>query len=350
MKTLYLTFNMLRTLLRRNTFMCVLLCIGAAACNLMFIYTFGLVASSNISDSIPDYFLSYESGDILSVNEINSKLRELKNTDIYYYTAVDSSRSDEIFSVEGLGVDGYMICGSDAVVSKKVSTGVAKDAEKIGTVIVPVDFASVSVGDTITLNGCELLVVGSAVSKYYYVSDETFEICEFVPYGVAVDVPYRDIEAAEEYIKEAFPEGYVVDKTETTTDRQDMKDYAITFMIFLLSLISFIYMFVYISEENAREYAIYQLVGGEQKTIVLTQSMSIFVVLLISVGLSLVAHVAFYDSFFSKLLQNDEFYYKISDYALISAVSAIVVYMILTVYINVKMRGSTLESIRRTLK
>lgn len=77
MKTLYFTFNMLRALLRRNTFMCVLLFIGTLACNLMFIYTYGAVSASNLSDGVPEFFMSYDSGELLSVDDVSSKLGDI---------------------------------------------------------------------------------------------------------------------------------------------------------------------------------------------------------------------------------------------------------------------------------
>ncbi len=350
MKTLYFTFNMLRALLRRNTFMCVLLFIGTLACNLMFIYTYGAVAASNLSDGVPEFFMSYDSGELLSVDDVSSKLGELDDASIYYYVPVDASSSTEMTASTGVGVDGYLICASDAVTTNKTTTGDAEDLSEPETVIVPDDFASVKVGDVITFNGCELRVAGTAVSLYYYVSVETFENCGFTPVGFAVDVPYRDVDYAEKIISDAIHDGYVTEKTETELGSQGMKDYMLTFLIFLLSIVSFVYMFVYISEENAREYAIYELVGAKRKTILLSLSLSAFVILCVSTVFAVAFHAAFYDSFFVTLIANDEFFYKASDYAMISFTSLTAVYAVITVYINLRMKGSTLESIRRTLK
>lgn len=341
---------MLRTLLRRNTFMCVLLFIGTLACNLMFIYTYGAVAASNLSDGVPEFLLSYDSGELLSVDDISSKLGELDDASIYYYMPIDASSSTQMTASTGAGVDGYMICASDAVTTKKTTTGDAEDLSESGTVTVPDDFTSVKVGDVITLNGCELRVVGTAASLYYYVNIKTFIDCGFMSVGFAVDVPYRDVDYAEKIITDAIHDGYVTEKKETELGSQGMKDYMLTFLIFLLSSVSFVYMFVYISEENAREYAIYELVGAKRNTILLSLSLSAFVILCVSTVFAVAVHAALYDSFFATLIANDEFFYKASDYAMISFISLVAVYAVVAAYINAMMKGSTLESIRRTLK
>ncbi len=350
MKILYLTLNMLRTMLKRNTFMCVLLFVGTLACNLMFIYTYGVVAASNITDGIPEFVMSYESGELLSVGDIPGKLKSIKDASVYYYASVDAASSTEMTDSMGAGVDEYLISASDVAKTKKTTTGNAEDLSETGTVIIPEDITGLKVGDSIKLNGCELRVIGTAVSFYYYVSVETFVDCGFTPSGFAVDVLYRDVDDAEKIISEAIHDGYVMEKTETKLDSGAKRDYMLTFLIFILSIVSFLYMFVYISDENAREYAIYELVGAKRKTIILTLSLSLFIILCVSAIFSVAVHAAFYERFFAKLIINDEFVYSGMDYFLISLISLIAVYSVITVYVNTRMKGSALESIRCTMK
>lgn len=340
MKILYLIFAKLKALIAEDKFFFSTLFVGVLTCNIMFTYMYGIIAQLNEKDGLADIFVYYTSGEKLSADQMDTLL-DGYTVELDYYALIDAEKSQV---GDNSVVQEYSIRAKETLNQIYTSTGVVDSLTEKNTVIIPNEIENVNIGDTIILNEKELKVVGSSLIPAFVMTKETFEGVGFVPDVVSIDAPNKSVRSILSFLY-AQLENYTIEDVSTTgLDETTLRTLVTVIVIYLLCVLAFLYLMISIYDRNAYELNVYEIIGatrGETKAII---GGVVFVFLAFSSLLSQIIHIAFYKPFFSKLNLFGDYYYGMSDYLILFLITLFSVYIVVYIYINVRVNRSAIAN------
>lgn len=340
MKILYLIFAKLKALIAEDKFFFTTLFIGVLTCNIMFTYMYGIIAQLNEKDGLADVFVYYTSGEKLSSEQMDQKLSDY-NVELDYYTLIDISNSS---IGDNNKIQEFSIRAKDTLDLIYTLTGTADNLAENNSVIIPTDIKNINIGDTIILNGKMLKVVGSSSIPAFVMTKETFEANGFIPDVISIDAANKDIQSILTLLSSDL-ESYVVENVSSTGLNETTRATLITvIVIYLLCVLAFLYLMISIYDRNAYELNIYEIIGATRKVTKTIIGGVVFVFLLFSSLLSQIIHVALYKPFFSKLNIFGDYYYTMSDYLLLFFITLFSVYIVVYIYISVRVNKSAITN------
>lgn len=340
MKILYLIFAKLKALIAEDKFFFTTLFIGVLTCNIMFTYMYGIIAQLNEKDGLADVFVYYTSGEKLSSEQMDQKLSDY-NVELDYYTLIDISNSS---IGDNNKIQEFSIRAKDTLDLIYTLTGTADNLAENNSVIIPTDIKNINIGDTIILNGKMLKVVGSSSIPAFVMTKETFEANGFIPDVISIDAANKDIQSILTLLSSDL-ESYVVENVSSTGLNETTRATLITvIVIYLLCVLAFLYLMISIYDRNAYELNIYEIIGATRKVTKTIIGGVVFVFLLFSSLLSQIIHIALYKPFFSKLNIFGDYYYTMSDYLLLFFITLFSVYIVVYIYISVRVNKSAITN------
>lgn len=340
MKILYLIFSKLKALIAEDKFFFVTLFIGVLTCNIMFTYMYGIIAQLNEKDGLADIFLYYTSGEKLTSEQIDKKLSNYTvRLDCYTLINIDNSHvGDNNYLQE------FSIRAKDSLDMIYTSTGTADDLAESNSVIIPTDIKDVNIGDTIVLNGKTLTVVGSSSIPAFVMSKETLEANGFIPDVISIDAANKDIRSILSFLYSDF-DNYAIENVSSTGLNETSRTTLITvIIIYSLCVLSFLYLMISIYDRNAYELNIYEILGATRKVTKAIIGGVVFVFLAFSSLLSQIIHRLLYKPLFSKLNVFGEYYYTMSDYLILFFITLFSVYIVVYIYISVRVNRSAIAN------
>lgn len=340
MKILYLIFAKLKALIAEDKFFFTTLFIGVLTCNIMFTYMYGIIAQLNEKDGLADVFVYYTSGEKLSSEQMDQKLSDY-NVELDYYSLIDISNSS---IGDNNKIQEFSIRAKDTLDLIYTLTGTADNLAENNSVIIPTDIKNINIGDTIILNGKMLKVVGSSSIPAFVMTKKTFEANGFIPDVISIDAANKDIQSILTLLSSDL-ESYVVENVSSTGLNETTRATLITvIVIYLLCVLAFLYLMISIYDRNAYELNIYEIIGATRKVTKTIIGGVVFVFLLFSSLLSQIIHVALYKPFFSKLNIFGDYYYTMSDYLLLFFITLFSVYIVVYIYISVRVNKSAITN------
>ena len=338
MKILYLIFAKLKALIAEDKFFFTTLFIGVLTCNIMFTYMYGIIAQLNEKDGLADIFVYYTSGEKLSSEQMDQKLSGY-NVELDYYTLIDISNSH---IGDNNKIQEFSIRAKDTLDLIYTLTGTANNLAENNSVIIPTDIKNINIGDTIILNGQTLKVVGSSSIPAFVMTKETFEANGFIPDVISIDAANKDIQSILTLLSSDL-DNYMIEDVSSTGLNETTRATLITvIVIYLLCVLAFLYLMISIYDRNAYELNIYEIIGATRSVTKTIIGGVVFVFLAFSSFLSQLIHIVFYKSFFSKLNIFGDYYYTISDYLLLFFITLFSVYIVVYIYISVRVNKSAI--------
>ena len=344
-KLVYLIFVKLKSMIAKDIFFFLILLVGVITCNLMFVFGYGIVMQINERDGTADFTL-YNKNSNMGVSDFEKALSEY-SAEIYYYLPLEMSKCSDAIKQDPSDII-RSVRTSHSIFKTNVTTGNINNLKQYGTVIAPKDIKSLKMGDVITLNGSDFLIVGSSVSDDFEVSVETFESSGFIPAVISVDVPAREVKSLATTLQEAFGTDYrIEERNKSGLDERSKGQLALIAAVYMLCIFAFMYLFVSIYDDASFELNVYEMLGATRLHIVVIVGGVMFVFLSMASLLSQAIHRIFYNGFFDKLNVINDYVYTFKDYLLMFIFTLISVYILVFIYIIVRTRRSTIACSRK---
>lgn len=347
MKTLYMIFSKLKAMIAGEKLFFAVFCIGILTCNLMFTYMYGVFMQLGERDGIADMYLYYVDGERMSVADMDNILTKGKY-ELDYYVLLNPETCFYKDDTAEIRWEDYSIRAKKDYTSFFTRTGSIHDLANPNCVIVPEEIASIGVGDTICLNGVSFSVVGTSAVSSFIISAESIAKNGWGIDVFGIDVPIKDNGVIQNQLEQAVSSTYWIEQMPgVILDRQTFLSLGVVVMIYLLCMLSFMYLMTFLYDSVAYELNVYEILGATRGRILAVLSGVMF--LLLS-GVSLVSQIVyamFYESFFGKLNMFGEFSYSIGDYAAVFALTMILVYAFVFVYICIRTGRSTIQNSRK---
>lgn len=348
MKTLYLIFSKIRMIICENPFVFIVLCVGMVACNLMFIYTYGVIQEFRADTNVADYYMYFNgTGDKLTVEAIDSKVFSVAPAGVIdYYSVIDADTTS--VRDDSIEINQFSIRTREDITFFKTRTGNVNKLEKENTVLIPYAYRE-TVNSTVLLNGVQLEVVGTTSTPYFILSKSNYMHSDYVPDMIAVKI--LDNGASREALAAALGTAYTVEYQKEQAREEDAKEMQQEmYFLYVLCALTFLFLCTFIYEDSAYELNVYQIFGASREKIIVILSGAMLILLS---GVSILTqgmHALLYDSVFSKLFTSGGYIYTIKDYALIFFASICVVEAFIVLYVSFRTRKSTILNARRAIR
>lgn len=133
----------------------------------------------------------------------------------------------------------------------------------------------------------------------------------------------EEVSAVEEQLRQAFPGSMVITPqyTENLHQRGDLYGTVQNSMLYVLSVVSLLFLFSYLLSEGAYEDAIYLAAGATRKKVFLLLLLEIILLCAAAAVCATAIHVVFYDSIFANFNMFENLTYNAFDYVLAFAIS-----------------------------
>lgn len=343
MKIFYLILSKIKNMVKTNPFIFTILCIGIFSCNLMFIYTYGILIQANISSGIPDYYIYYRSGERIGVFDIEKQLKEYSVSIDYYLPlniqecSFDTNNKRDITQ--------YLIRARKDSSFFYTIKGKVSNLEELNSVLVPADFTDLNIGDIIMLNGSNCKIVGTTVTPFFIVSIATFEEIWHFPDVIAIDIARESSNKFSQILFSIFGHKYRIEQIETPfLADNDKFMLVIVAIIYILCVASLLFLMTYIYQQSAYELNIYEIFGATRRVIISIFAIEMLIIISVVNLVSQLFHGIFYKSLFSKLNFIDKFEYTLHDYMITFGFTLFLVYVFVLIYILVRTRKSVIKN------
>lgn len=131
----------------------------------------------------------------------------------------------------------------------------------------------------------------------------------------------EEIQAANEQLKATFPEASATlfpDVFMETDHQMARNDQINAALLYVVSLVSFLFLFQYMEEQNQMENVVYQIVGAKRRQIFGMILLEVGVLAAVACLLTEVLHAVFYEPIFSKLNMTETWItYSVKEYGVI---------------------------------
>lgn len=138
-------------------------------------------------------------------------------------------------------------------------------------------------------------------------------------------LPQKEIAEATQRLQKTFPQasGYLAPDYSMKTDQKEQTQEVVgAGLLYMVSLLCFLFLFKYLLDQNRGENVICRMVGARRGTLFRMVLLEVGILALAASALACLVHVLFYDSVFHKLNMTTAWIsYSVGDYLLVLAVT-----------------------------
>ena len=333
-KCLYIAAGKLGHFARKNPFIFVMFLLGSAACSLMFLYFWG-----NLQYSVRSYqAMSYTATPNTDSRQNISKLYALADT----YGA----RMDTIFALGG-ETDAALLC-TNSPLSFSVWGCQWEELEETGTLIA---------SDTALLPeevANNFRVIGHTSSRYCFVSHNTLASLGMPVTEIRLTLPHTLSSAEQDAFLQSFAQitSHGFDMIETTRSLPVGELLGLLFpmlAVYLLCMLSMLYILVYVLEGMTYELSVYGLLGASNKKLIFIPAAVQGALLTAANGIAVLIHVLLYDVLFSRI-NLYEFAYTPKTYVQATFLMLALSLTVMLVYLKIRIGNYAVVNFRRNLR
>lgn len=368
MKTLKLAFSRIFTYFSENKMIFILYLIGTISCIFMMIYYYGntLTYKTGINDDEVSFKL-YEIEFLDPVDITAETLEKLKDfeesygiQDIILYSVLDENGNDTIEpeyiieyeedgrrivrSVTYDGSPGYRLSYPGATNSIILTSYINNNNNvfynpKSNTFTSEQLHQNVLVApkgksEDLKIQGQDFEIIRNESVPYYVIPIEKYfdskirttkmQICISERFSKNMVFRYGDF--LKNLFKGLYPDNtgikfYLPDAFYGQEDFAVQQEFALIIAIFMVSIISFMFLLKYLIDSNRRENSILMMVGAKRKHIVAMNFIENLVLMLISTFIAIALHALLYNDVISKANLYENITYSVQDYAIIAIIS-----------------------------
>lgn len=324
LKYFVLAFSRIHTYMKNHRIIFLLFIAGVTISSVAFIFFYGnsLSDKAKESNNYPEYrtfTLSFGKGRTIKPEEIQHiKANGSMAQDIIFQhkteILLDENNPESNLMIASLvnnNRDCYLYEGKRSFDENEQNQDVA---------IVPLILGDI---DTITVEGTNYKVVGTTANF--------LENTIFIPFNTYVSrkLPTKEILWRFSHIptlsennvtlaelSNTFPDAFITDPYENIQRDKSKRPQNISTIsvIYFISMISFLFLFEYMVEQNSYESTIYYIVGAKKGAVVSISLVELFFLSAVSALLGCLIHAFFYQSFFVKINIYENLSYEFADY------------------------------------
>lgn len=304
-------------LFKAHKWLSCLLVIGLISCNLMALYFCGNIigVSRNLNTPVWDLDLTADAvPDIVELAGLAARNEAKVSFFTYAETESLKSENNAAFDIDGYGkvfpsYDGTSLLSIVAFSEKpiqRLDKGNAADLNNSLTIALPsVMQGDSNIGDRFFIDGVGYTVVGYEIGDTAFVSLDTFEkIALYVPH-MEVRRQTSDKEQIAEFEKElkGFFSGTYRIVRRNNTDENNTIEYlaAVSVIIFIICVLSVMYLVSSIFNELSYESGVYYMVGARREAVVCILSGVQLLILAVSGFGAVAVHKVLWKTVFSKI-------------------------------------------------
>ena len=213
-----------------------------------------------------------------------------------------------------------------------------------------------SVGDSLNLEGTEFPVVGH--TRHFDNNVVFIPIRSFLDHEFSLDsvelildtIPTRkENNRILERLSALFPETSIADPYQSIQADQSRNPggVAMTSGIYLISILSFLFLFQYLMQENSYENVVYTLAGAKKSSVVCIACMELSLLSGSAALLACLLHAALYRPLFAQINIYGEVPYTLGDYLLCFLLTVLLSLAALAPFLTAYMRRSAAEMKRQ---
>lgn len=260
----------------------------------------------------------------------------------------------------GIPDDYYKLCArlynKDKIIARQGRTDFTesdlKDNNQV--IILPLthDFGSVKIGNNIKIEKNQYSVIGiSGFFDTFFITPKAFLQGDYTIDSITVILKKQPIKSQAgkfmEDLSKSFPNGYITESPNDYFNEAESRatsDFLLVSIMFVISLLSFMFLMKFLIDKNNLESVIYTVVGATRKQVIFTLLLEIVSISAFSAIIACILHHIFYNDFFDYINIYSGIKYYLSDYIIIS--SAIIVCSCLTAlpFIISSIRNSIIEN------
>ncbi|MVB11041.1 hypothetical protein CAFE_17430 [Caprobacter fermentans] len=339
MKTFYLVFSRIKQYFKSNKLIFCLFIIGGISCAITFIYFYGnmvtvkknsgkndeayrtytidLSSPQHVkSDELKSYFRNYgvermEASCVVPQKElacVNIGATFTKNTKNGFYVKTPLSGGDTMKSVKG---------------RTQFTEQELKDGERV--VVIPMEFLrDNNMPESLKIQGIKYRIIGISIDTVaFYIPPSAFDRDGFAADRISVLLQQRlsekNNQSFTEKLKRIFPQSEISgpDSVIQSEEKKAPKEILMISIVYLISLISFMFLMKFMVDVNSSENIIYSLVGAAKHTVMKIIALENFVLNLFIGLFSIAIHVLLRNAVFEKVNTTAGIQYETKDYMII---------------------------------
>ncbi|HAN20331.1 MAG: hypothetical protein A2Y15_04005 [Clostridiales bacterium GWF2_36_10] len=357
-KNVYIIFSKLKSIACENVFMFSIFFIGIFTCNIMFTYFYGNIMAAYEKDSSAVYDI-YNTNNVMS--DIN-KISELPYTDRIFYNSLVDKESLKDNNADIYNIDEflssyknskiYFLTTKNDMNDIVIKSGKSSSLEEENTVILPRGLLKTGKDfSNIKINGITFKVVGITASTEFIVSNDTFIKNNMIPTYISVfNIPGLSEKQKNEFVnktQEILDDTFTISENPSPAGSSEIISILIiSVIVYLLSVVSLLYIMKYLFEQSAYELSIYEITGATKGNVIFILSSVQFVILLIIGIIAQIFHYVFYDAIFTEI-NIYLFSYSFADYFWSSLITVSSLMLLIILYINIKMKNTAIINSRK---
>ncbi|HBL85204.1 MAG: hypothetical protein A2Y17_01215 [Clostridiales bacterium GWF2_38_85] len=366
MRTIYLIKSNIVGLIKNNTFIFCIFCIGIFICNLMFTYAYINIKQSDILLGAEEYEIFNNKNNNIDIQKLEDDLAKY-NVIIDYYTVLDEA-SFSNNNLDELGIDEYikaikedsrgfccMLTTRKDMSCHYTQKGKISDLDKPNSIIVISDIPlKVNYFPNININNIKYEVVGVAATWNLLTSFETYIENGLIPSMIHITLPGNTIEKDKiefnEELNKLFDDSYTIQKT-SNTESVPEKNIALIIItvVYILCAFTLLFLMTYLYEIFAHELSIYELIGATRRNTLFILSSTLFIILVCVGVISQAIHYLFLREFFNRINLFENLTYTLTDYIYVIIISVLLVFAFIFTYIYLKIQKSAITNSKNTM-
>lgn len=343
-----------------NAFIFIMFILGSVVCSIGFIFFYGNTMQIKM----------YETGEGVDYDirryEINFR-DPISQDDIFDSKLLKSDMIEDVEIQHKLPVDEsseiplqYALCSrlynNDKIICMQGRTDFSEDEleSRKNVIILPSSdyYSTINIGDNITVENNEYNVIG--VASFYdrfYITPKSYQSGGYSVDYISVLLSEQPSSAeagkfAAELSKE-FPTGEL---TSTPNDYYDTaqsnaaKDFLLVSLMFVISLLAFMFLMKFMLEQNNFETVIYTIVGATKKQIICIHLCETMVLSFIAAIIACLLHKSLYGVLFEHINAFSGIVYYFSDYFIIVLASVVISCLVSLPFVVSSMKNSIIRN------
>lgn len=358
LKYLYIAASHIRSMLKNNTFLSLLLVLGITVCNMVFLYFWGNIMHGMALFTAPAFEVYAK--DCIDVRQLCDDLPECSSIKFYSPIKKDSLADNKS---EYYDTDVYLDVKEDKeiyFVTYSDMSSKNSDASRVepkNSVLVPDNLIGKK-GELpdLVIDGTSYNVVGTSYSRDFLVSLDTFSENKLAAERIDMSLPAgtskENISAFHQKLNSLLGDEIIInDVTKTEgSDFSDVSDILIgAIAVYALCLASLFYIIAYIFDESAFELSVYELLGGARRNMISILCMDMLLVLIISAVSACAIHQILYQPLFSRI-NVYEFVYTPELYIYPMMITIAVIMLIQFAFCRFKLKKNVVVNFRKHIK
>lgn len=341
----------IRTYARKNTLIFCLFLLGAVLSSLSFLFFYGnsMADKRNMAQNSLSYRTFTLYGDRNWTMEDLQSLRDAASgsLDIRVSHTVELSSESEY---PELSVQAFLNNNAGVYFYQGQTSFTPEQLEQDCAI------APSNSGDSLNLEGMEFPVVGRThhfSNDVVFIPIHSFLEHEFSPDSVELildTIPTRkENNRILERLSALFPETSIADPYQSIQADQNRNPggVAMTSGIYLISILSFLFLFQYLMQENSYENVVYTLAGAKKASVACIACMELSLLSGSAALLACLLHVALYRPLFAQINIYGEVPYTLGDYLLCFLLTVLLSLAALAPFLTAYMRRSAAEMKRQ---